>query len=134
MAGVLERVASDYDVDHETWRWTGLAQGDAGDPVVVGHKQDKTFYFKAATPGTGTLTLEGTPDPGLPRPSPIGTMGWAVLHDPRGPGAGDLTGLALGSVPVTRQCLELAYAVRPHLDGGAGAAGVEVWLTMKGRG
>lgn len=135
MAVTLKRVTSSYDVDHEIWAWLGLAQGEVGPLVVCGHKQDKTFYIKAASPGSGTLTLEGTPDPGLQQPeTPPGLWGWAVLHDPRGPGAGDLTALPLGSVPITRQCLELAYAVRPNVNGGFGAEGVDVWLVMKGRG
>lgn len=128
------RVRTPHDVDYEVWLWSGLGQGDTGAPVITNYKQDKAVYYKASTPGTGTLAIEGTPDPGPPGGgATVGAAGFAVLHDTRGPSTGDLTGLALATTMTTRQVLEVCYAIRPNLGGGAGASGCDVWLLMRGR-
>ena len=119
------RVSTPLDVDQEIWKWTGMAQGDTGAPVLCNYKQDKSVMWKASTPGTGTLAIEESHDPAA--------SGYFTAHDTRGPSSGDLTALALATTFSGRQVLESAYLIRPNVNGGAGASGVDVWLFMRGR-
>lgn len=61
--------------------WTGLANGDTGQPLEFAGHADKTVHFYGTWGAGGTVSLYGSNDP-TAGDSP-GTANWVIMNDPQ---------------------------------------------------
>lgn len=94
--------------------WTGLANGDTGDPVSIVDYADLTATLEGTFSTGGSVTLEGSND---------GTNYYA-LTDPQG---NAITKTAAGIESVT----ETPRYIRPSVTAGDGSTSIEVRLLAR---
>lgn len=94
--------------------WTGLANGDDGDPIQMTGSSDRTIQFDGTFGTGGTIILEGSND---------GTNYYA-LTDPQGNNISKTAG-SLETV------VELTKYIRPRVSAGDGTTSLTACLLLK---
>lgn len=94
--------------------WTGLLNGDSGEPVDMTEFADRTAQIIGTFGAGGTIVLEGTND---------GTN-YVTLTDPQG-NAISKTSASIEAIS------ELTWKVRPRVTGGDGTTDLSVYLLIK---
>lgn len=95
--------------------WTGLLNGDDGDPLEMPGWADRSIQFEGTFGAGGTIVLEGSNN---------GTN-WHLLTDPQG---NDISKTAADLEAVT----ELTRYVRPRVTAGDGATSLQAHLLVRG--
>lgn len=100
-------------------KWTGLLNGDTGDPVLLTEYPDRTVEIYG-TPGAGfSITLEGSND----RPTEAPT--YVALTDPQG------NAITKTTVPALEVVEESPLIVRPNVTAGDGTTNATVVLVCR---
>jgi len=102
----------DPNVPGKTASWTGLTNGDDGDPLpteAILQYLDRTFQVTGTLGSGGTVLIEGTND----------GVNWATLSDPQGV---LLSITALGIY----QVIQVTLKMRPRVSAGDGTTNVAV--------
>lgn len=97
--------------------WSGLLNGDSGDPVAMPGSSDRSIQFEGTLGVGGTIVLEGSNEE-----TPTN---WHLLTDPQG---NDISKTAFDLEAVT----ELTRWVRPRVTAGDGTTNLVATLFLKG--
>lgn len=98
-------------------KWTGLLNGDSGEPYVVAHRMVKSVQIYGTLGAGGNCNIEGTLDPVYDasgaKLSGGSAPAYALLTDPQG------NNLALAAVKI-ESIQESVVAIRPNISAGDG--------------
>lgn len=98
------------------FKWTGMANGDVGQPLYIPRHADKSVQVKGTFGAGGNCRIEGS--------NMDASFVWASLNDPQG-SALDITMAKLKAV------LENTYVIRPNITAGDGTTSLDVYLLVK---
>lgn len=116
MAVSVKRVTSPLD-NMIVWEWADMANGDVGEPVVVGSHNDKTVQAFGTFGAAGSVAFEGSNEL-----DPVTAANLTALHDP------SVTTIALTSSAPISAVLEHPAIARPHVTAGDGTTKLTVRL------
>lgn len=94
--------------------WTGLLNGDVGEPFTLSQYADRSVQVTGTFGAGGTVQIEGSND----------ESNWAVLKDNQGDA---LTFLSAG----LRQVMEVSVAIRPAVVAGDGTTTTTVSMLVR---
>lgn len=100
----------------EIWRWTGLGNGDDGDPLTLPQFADRSVQVKGTFGAGGTIIIEGSNDPESPT--------YAPLVDPQG------SAISFTSAGI-EQILEASYLIRPRVTAGDGTTSLTITILVR---
>lgn len=105
----------------QIWKWTGIAQSDTMDPVLVtaGKLDDVTAYLFGNASGTPSMALHGSPERGTDPPTLFAPLS-----------SGDAA-LALTAANTCGLINETSAWYKPVLTGGDGSTALTFWLVIK---
>lgn len=106
-------------------RWTGLLNGDTGDPYVVAHRLVKSVQVKGTLGTGGTCTIEGTLDPVYDTVPTLLSPTYAVLTDPQG------NNLAINAAKI-ESVQEHVVGIRPNITAGDGTTSLTCTMLVTG--
>ena len=98
-------------------RWSDMANGDVGDPIVLTRYNDRTIQVGGTFGVGGTMTLEGSND---------GAQ-WDAMRDVFNV---DITATSNKLITLT----EVPLYIRPHITAGNGSTAITVTVVAVGRG
>jgi hypothetical protein len=97
--------------------WTGLLNGDDGDPVQQSGRGDRSVQVTGTYGAAGNVRIEGSND----------GVNWVALADPQGT---DLDIVAADKQ--IEQIMEITKFIRPRVTAGDGTTNLTVTLFVKG--
>ena len=104
--------------------WTGLQNGDVGQPLQVPHLPDKTIHFSGTFGAGGTVKMRGSC---LASPNPDVATDWFDLNDPQGNPISKTT-----SDPKGEAIEQNPRWIAPIVTAGDGATNIAATLTANG--
>lgn len=100
----------------EIWRWTGLGNGDDGDPLTFPQFSDRSVQVKGTFGAGGTVIIEASND--------IESPTYAPVTDP------NQNAISFTS-PGREQILDISYLIRPRVTAGDGTTSITVTIVAK---
>lgn len=112
------KLSTPNDGPIEVWQWTGLANGDSGDPLNKPSFADRSVQVKGTFGTGGTVIMEGSNDRETDTPT------YAPLVDPQG------NAISFTSAGI-EQILESTYLIRPRVTAGDGDTSLTVTILVR---
>jgi hypothetical protein len=108
--------ATTDDIRLGVYKWTGMANGDTGQPLDMRAWYDRTIQITGTFGSGGSVSIQGSNDGGTT---------WVTLTDPLG---NALTFTSAGMKQIT----ELAALIRPNVTAGDGTTSINAYLSVRG--